>query len=129
MNVRILVVDDNAKVRDGIRILLQEHANWEVCGEAADGLEAIEKYRQLRPDLLIVDVSMPRMNGLDASREILRLSPEIRILLYTSFLTSQLIDAAHNAGIRGTVSKHDMHLVVLGLEALLRGEEYSSPLN
>lgn len=129
MNVRILVVDDNAKVRDGIRLLLQSHADWEVCGEAADGIEAIEKYRQLRPDLLIVDVSMPRMNGLDASREILKLSPEILILLYTSFLTAQLIDVAHNAGIRGAVSKHDVRLVVAGLEALLRGEEYTGPLN
>ena len=129
MNVRILVVDDNEKVRDGIRLLLQSHSDWEVCGEAVDGVEAIEKYRQLRPDLLIVDVSMPRMNGLDASREILKLSPEILILLYTSFLTAQLIDVAHNAGIRGTVSKHDMRLVVVGLEALLRGEEYTSPLN
>ena len=129
MNVRILVVDDNATVRDGLRLLLQEHAGWEVCGEAADGIEAIAKYRQLRPDLLVVDVSMPRMNGLDASREILKLSPKILILLYTSYLTAQLIDVAHKAGIRGTVSKDAMHLVVVGLEALLRGEEYSGPPN
>jgi PleD family two-component response regulator len=54
MNVRILVVDDNAKVRDGLRLLLQSHADWEVCGEAADGIEAIEKYRELRPDLLML---------------------------------------------------------------------------
>ena len=127
MNVRILVVDDNAKVRDGLRVLLQSHADWEVCGEAADGIEAIEKYRQLRPDLLVVDVSMPRMNGLDAAREILKLSPKILILLYTSYLTAQLIDVAHKAGIRGTVSKDAIHLVVVGLEALLRGEEYSGP--
>ena len=129
MNVRILVVDDNATVRDGLRFLLQEHAGWEVCGEAADGIEAIAKYRQLRPDLPVVDVSMPRMNGLDASREILKLSPKILILLYTSYLTAQLIDVAHKAGIRGTVSKDAMHLVVVGLEALLRGEEYSGPPN
>jgi CheY-like chemotaxis protein len=129
MNVRILVVDDNARVRDGLRLLLQEHAEWEVCGEAADGIEAIAKYRQLRPDLLVVDVSMPRMNGLDASREILKLSPKILILLYTSYLTAQLNDVAHKAGIRGTVSKDAMHLVVVGLEALLRGEEYSGPPN
>jgi DNA-binding NarL/FixJ family response regulator len=129
MNVRILVVDDNAKVRDGLRLLLQSHADWEVCGEATDGIEAIEKYRELRPDLLIVDVSMPRMNGLDASLEILRLSPKILILLYTSYLTAQLIDVAHKAGIRGTVSKDAMHLVVVGLEALLRGEEYRGPPN
>lgn len=129
MNVRILVGDDNAKVRDGLRLLLENHADWEVCGEAADGVEAIEKYRQLMPDLLIVDVSMPRMNGLDASLEILKFSPRILILLYTSYLTAQLIDVAHKAGIRGTVSKDNMHLIVPGLEALLRGEEYSGPPN
>lgn len=129
MNVRILVVDDNAKVRDGLRLLLESHADWEVCGEAADGIEAIEKYRQLMPDLLIVDVSMPRMNGLDASLEILKFSPRILILLYTSYLTAQLIDVAHKAGIRGTVSKDNMLLIVPGLEALLRGEEYSGPSN
>lgn len=129
MNVRILIVDDNAAIRDSLRLLLQEHADWEVCGEAADGIEAIDKYQHLRPDVLIVDVSMPRMNGLDASREILKLCPKILILLYTSFLTAQLIDIAHQAGIRGTVSKDAMHLVVGGLEALLRGEEYGGPPN
>ena len=129
MSVRILLVDDNAKVRDGLCLLLQSHADWEVCGEAADGIEAIEKYRQLTPDLLVVDVSMPQMNGLETAREILKLSPNILILLYTSYLTAQLIDVAHKAGIRGTVSKDAMHLVVAGLEALLRGEEYSGPPN
>lgn len=125
MSVRILVVDDNAKVRDGVRLLLQNHADWEVCGEAADGIEAIEKYRQLSPDLLVVDVSMPRLNGLDASLEILKLSPKALILLYTSYLTSQLIEIAHKAGIRGTVSKDDMDLLAVGVETLLRGEEFS----
>lgn len=129
MSVRILVVDDNAGVRDGLRHLLEQHADWEVCGEAVDGIEAIEKYRQLRPDLLVVDVSMPRMNGLDASLELLKLSPKLPILLYTLYLTTQLIDHAHKAGIRGTVSKDAMHLVVVGLEALLRGEDFSGPPN
>lgn len=129
MTVRILVVDDNTRVRAGLRLILQNHADWEICGEAADGIEAIEKYRRLRPDLLVIDVSMPQMNGLDAALEILKLFPQPLILLYTSFLTSQLIDVAHKAGIRGTVSKNAMHLVVAGLEALLRGEEYSGPPN
>lgn len=129
VHVRILVVDDNARVRDGLRLMLQNHVDWEVCGEAADGIEAIEKYRQLRPDLLVIDVSMPQMNGLDAAQEILKLFPKTLILLYTSFLTSQLIDVAHKAGIRGTVSKDTSHLAGLGLEALLRGEQYSGPAN
>jgi two-component system, NarL family, response regulator len=97
MSVRILVVDDNAAIRDRLRVLLEEHADWEICGEAADGIEAIEKYQQLRPDLLVVDVSMPRMNGFDASLEILKLSPKMLILLYTSYLTAQLIEDAHKA--------------------------------
>ena len=129
MSVRILIVDDNAPIRAGLRLVLERHVDWEVCGEAANGIEAIERYRQLGPDLMIVDVSMPVMNGLDASVEILKFSPKIRILLYTSYLTPQLIEIAHKSGIRGTVSKDAMHLVVPGLEALLRGEEFSSPAN
>lgn len=129
MTVKILVVDDSAPARDGLRLLLEQHVDWEVCGEAADGIEAIEKYQQLMPDLLVIDVSMPRMNGLDAAREILKRSPRSLILLYTSYLTAQLIEAAHKAGIRGTVSKDAMQLVVIGLEALLRGDEFSGPAN
>jgi two-component system, NarL family, nitrate/nitrite response regulator NarL len=129
MSIRILVVDDNPTVRDGLRHLLESHGDWEVCGEAADGIEAIEKYRQLRPDLLVVDVSMPRMNGLDASLELLKLCPKIPIMLYTSYLTAQLVEQAHQAGIRGTVSKDAMDLLVVGLEALLRGEHFSGPAN
>lgn len=129
MSVRILVVDDSAEIRDGLRRLLEDHRDWEVCGEAGNGIEGIEKYRQLKPDLVIVDVSMPVMNGLDASLEILKLSPGIPILLYTSYLTNQLIEVAHKAGIRGTVSKDAVHLVVTGAEALLRGGEFSSPSN
>ena len=129
MRVRILVVDDNASIRDGLRLVLENHVDWEVCGEATNGMEAIEKYRLLRPDLLIIDVSMPVMNGLDASLEILKLSPKSLVLLCTSFLTRQLIETAHESGIRGTVSKDSADLVVVGIEALLRGEEFSGLAN
>jgi DNA-binding NarL/FixJ family response regulator len=129
VSVRILIVDDSAAMRHGVRYLLENHDDWEVCGEAADGAEAIERYRELRPDLLVVDVSMPVMNGLDASLEILKLSPKILILLYTSFLTRELIQTAHGSGIRGTVSKDSTELLVIGVEALLRGEEFSGPAN
>ena len=129
IGVRILIVDDNVPIRAGLRLMLESHVDWEVCGEAANGIEAIERYRQLKPDLMIVDVSMPVMNGLNASLEILTFSPNIRILLYTSYLTPQLIEIAHKSGIRATVSKDAMHLVVVGLEALLRGEEFTGPAN
>ena len=129
MGVRILVVDDNAGVREGLRLLLESHPDWEVCGEAGNGLEAIELHRLLRPDLLIIDVSMPVMNGLDASLSILRNCPDVPILLYTSFLTNQLIEIIHRAGIRGWVSKDTMPLIIDAVEALLRGEEFSGPVN
>lgn len=129
VSVRILIVDDSAAMRHGVRYLLENHDGWEVCGEAVDGAEAIEKYLRLRPDLLVVDLSMPVMNGLDASLEILKLTPKILILLYTSFLTRELISTAHQSGIRGTVSKDSTELLVVGVEALLRGEEFSGPAN
>lgn len=129
MSVRILVVDDHPLIRQGLRVLLEAHADWQVCGEGVNGVDAIEKHRLLRPDLVVIDVSMPVMNGLDASLDILKESPTIPILLYTSYLTHQLIETAHNAGIRGTVSKDTMHLVPVAIEALLRGEEFSSAAN
>lgn len=79
--------------------MLESHVDWQVCGEAGNGIKAIERYTQLKPDLMIVDVSMPVLNGLDASREILKLSPASLILLYTSYLTRQLTEVAHKAGV------------------------------
>jgi DNA-binding NarL/FixJ family response regulator len=110
MSIRILIARDNAAVRTGLHVLLDSHAGWEVYGQAVNGLEAVEKYRSLRPDLIVVDVSMPVMNGIDASLEILKHFPNILILLYTSYLTQQLSEVAHNAGIRATVCKDTMKI-------------------
>src|ERR1700737_2809364 len=76
---RILVADDHPIFRFGLRSLLGSHESWEVCGEAADGKQAIEKCRQLKPDLVILDICMPRLNGVDAARQILRDNPTQRI--------------------------------------------------
>jgi DNA-binding NarL/FixJ family response regulator len=129
MRVRILVVDDSAPVRQGLRLLLENHPAWEICGEAMNGLEAIEQNRLLKPDLVVIDVSMPVMNGIDASPAILKRFPGVLILLYTSYLTDELIAVARGAGIRGWVSKGTMPLVIDAREALLRGEEFSGPAN
>jgi DNA-binding NarL/FixJ family response regulator len=69
--VRFLIVDDHADTRSGIRSVLSTHVNWEICGEAVDGVEAVEKAKALRPDIILMDISMPRMNGLEAT-EIIR---------------------------------------------------------
>ena len=80
---RILLADDHPIFLLGVRSLLVSHEGWEVCGEAADGREAVEKCRQLKPDLVVLDIGMPRLNGIDAARQILRSNPNQRILALT----------------------------------------------
>lgn len=109
MTVRILLVDDHPIVRQGLRTLLQGRGDWEVVGEASDGLEAVEKVADLQPDVIVLDVTMPRMNGLEACRLILRKhrdgdgGPEV--LFVTQHDSPQMMREALDAGARGYVVK------------------------
>ena len=76
MAIRILLVDDHPIVRQGLKTLLEGHSGWEVIGEASDGAEAVEKAKNLNPDVMVLDVTMPRMNGLEATRQILSRQPK-----------------------------------------------------
>jgi DNA-binding NarL/FixJ family response regulator len=121
---RILIADDSPLVRQCLGRLLCSHMGWEVCGEAADGQDAIRKAEELTPDLVILDFLMPRKNGIEAAREIGRLSPRIPMLLCTICLSPQLVDLAREAGIAGTLSKEDLNQLVTGVETLLRGDTF-----
>lgn len=123
---RILIADDNEIFRDGLRAVVQSNENWQVCGEAADGAEAIQKARQMRPDLIIMDFSMPRICGIDAAREIHKELPKLPILLLTLFLTQQLAEEARNAGISAAVSKTKLDNLLDGIQATFQGKEYWS---
>jgi len=105
MTIRILVVDDHPIVRQGLRTLLEGRSGWEVVGEASDGMEAIEKASQLNPDVMVLDVTMPRMNGLEACRVIRRSSPKLEILFVTQHDSPQMMREALDAGARGYVVK------------------------
>jgi DNA-binding NarL/FixJ family response regulator len=119
---RILIVDDYAELRTALRRRLSAE-DWEVCGEAGDGPEAIEAARRLAPDLIVMDVWMPGMTGLEAARKIREEFPGMLIMLMTT-PDDDVEEAARGAGIRGTVSKMAMDKMVIGLRALLRGDEF-----
>lgn len=124
METRILIVDDSPLVRDRLRVMLQQHAGWKVCGEAANGRDALEKVIQSAPDLIVLDFLMPGMDGLQAARELGKLVPDVPILMFTMHLSRQLVEAARNAGVRGAVPKSDAGRLVEGVEAVLRNEPY-----
>jgi DNA-binding NarL/FixJ family response regulator len=122
--VRILVADDSPAVRRCLRGLLDQHDDWLVCGEASNGREAVERFRDDKPDLIVLDFQMPEMNGLDAARRIVDLSPETPILMVTVHLSKQLSEEARKVGIRGACAKTDIGSVVDAVGALLRHETY-----
>jgi DNA-binding NarL/FixJ family response regulator len=105
--LRILIVDDYEVVRFGVRSLLQDHAGWEICGEAVDGRDAVAKAAQLRPDVVVLDLGMPNLNGLDAARQILHREPQTMILVLTSDESERAMRDALHAGVRGIVLKSD----------------------
>jgi two-component system response regulator NreC len=111
--VRILIADDHEIAREGTRLLIKREPGWEVCGMAKTGREAVEQARKLHPDLVVLDMSMPELNGLDAARQIKRLLPDIELLIFTAHEREELIGEVFEAGVRSYILKTDAgsHLV------------------
>ena len=103
--IRILIVDDHEVMRGGLRSLLESRPEWEVCGEAANGLEGVEKAKQLKPDVVILDINMPALNGLDAARLIRKQVPQPEILILSRYEASEMRSEALQAGAREYVAK------------------------
>jgi DNA-binding NarL/FixJ family response regulator len=122
---RILVADDHGVVRRGVRSLLEGHPRWKVCGEATDGKDAVTKARQLRPDVVIMDITMAPMNGLDATREILRVRPKTKVLILTMHESEQVVREVLSAGAQGYILKSDADRdLVRALETLEDGKPF-----
>jgi len=107
MPMNILVVDDNPMIRHSLRYWIEDETDWKVCGEAENGKIAVDMVQKLCPDVIILDLSMPVMNGLEAAREISKIAPEAHILLFTLYSTPQLLEDARNAGVNNVLSKSE----------------------
>jgi DNA-binding NarL/FixJ family response regulator len=107
MHKRIFVVDDNAPIRGLVREFIESRPGFEICGEATDGLEGIEKGRELKPDLIVLDFLMPRINGLQAALMLHEIVPNTPIILFTFYKDAIPRDLAHAAGVASILSKTD----------------------
>ena len=129
MAIRILIADDDISIRRLLRRLIESHHDWSVCGDAKDGNEAVRKAGQLSPDVIVLDLAMPEMNGLQAAREISRSSPELPMLLLTvQQVSNELNNEAAHAGFKGAVSKSTGSEVIKAIEILLKRQKFFHPL-
>jgi DNA-binding NarL/FixJ family response regulator len=125
---RVLLVDDHELVRKGLRALLEGCENTEVCGEASDGREAIQRAIELRPDVVVMDICMPELNGLEAAREIKRVARETEVLALTVSDSEQLAEDLLRAGVRGYLLKSDAGRdLIRGVEALQQDRPFFTP--
>jgi len=123
--LRILLADDHDLTRSGLRYLLERHEGWTVCGEAANGRIAMELADELKPDFAILDMSMPELNGLEATRQILKNHPRIKILIYTMHETEKVIIDVLEAGAQGVVLKSDTgENMVAAVESISKGRKF-----
>ncbi len=126
-NLRLLVADDHDVVRKGVRTLLEEQPGWEVAAEAADGREAVEKAKLVQPDVTILDLSMPELNGLEAAKEILK-TVQTKVLILTMYDSDPLIRQTLEAGARGYLLKSDAGRdLVSAVDALRRNKTFFTP--
>jgi DNA-binding NarL/FixJ family response regulator len=119
MQKSILIVDDSPVIRKSLRKMLQEYSEWQVSGEAVNGREALIKAQELKPDLIVLDLSMPVMNGLEAARELKRLDPTTPLLMFTTFKTDHLEKEAKASGCSAVVSKSETAQLLAGIRTLL----------
>lgn len=122
---RILIADDHDIIRRGIRPLIESEWGWEICGEASNGTEAVTLAEQLTPDLVVLDVAMPGLNGVDATREIKRLQPTTEVLAFTGTNSETLVRQLFAAGARGCVLKADAsQQLIPAIKALQAGKPF-----
>ena len=126
--LRLLIADDHGMVRRGLRAAIEARREWEVCGEAENGRQAVELAKQLRPDLVVLDLTMPELNGLDAARKIRAALPATQVLIQTMHDSEALAQEVLAAGARGYLLKNDApEMLAQAIEALAAGGTFFTP--
>lgn len=126
--LRILIADDHDLMRRGVKTLLQAHAGWEICGEAHTGREAVAQAEELKPDIVILDISMPDLNGVEAARRIRKASPTTEVLILSVHYSDQLIREILEAGVRGYIVKSDSDRdLIIAVETLASHKPFFTP--
>jgi DNA-binding NarL/FixJ family response regulator len=126
--IRVLIADDHTLVREGIRSLLEKLPDVQVVGEATDGRDALNLLKTCQPDVVLMDISMPRLNGLDATRHMVRVMPNVRVIILSMHRSEQYVWQALEAGAAGYLLKDtDLTEVSVAINAVVRGKAYLSP--
>ena len=124
-STRILIVDDCEAWRRMVRTLFQEHSDWQIICEATDGFEAVQKSKELQPDLILLDVGLPKLNGIEAARQICAIAPRSKILFLSAVLYSDVMQEALCIGAQGYVLKSDAaHDLLAAVEAVIEGKRF-----
>ena len=123
--MQILIADDHELVRKGLRAVLENQPGWKVCGEAVDGRQAVALAKQLQPDVIVMDFSMPELNGLEATRQIRKALPKVEVLILTVHQSEQLVGEVLAAGARGYILKADTsRLLMAAIESLAQHKPF-----
>jgi DNA-binding NarL/FixJ family response regulator len=126
--LRILIADDHELIRRGVRTLLEAEPGWKVVAEASDGQEAFEKAKETKPEIVVLDIGMPRLSGLEAARRLKRVLPQIKVLMLTMHDSERLAWEVLNVGALGYVTKSDTARdLVIAIEALRRDKTFFTP--
>jgi len=128
MSIKIVVVDDHGIVRDGLHLLIEQQEDMEVVDEAADGREAVALVRELKPDVVLMDVSMPDLNGIEATRQIVREDPDVKVLALSGYSSKSFVSDMLKAGASGYILKDSLAgELIRAINAIMAGQRYLCP--
>jgi len=114
--MKILIADDNVHIRQVLRPLIEGHEDWDVCAEAEDGVQAVKRAKQFKPDLIILDLAMPELNGIEAARQISKALPGVPMLMLTLYASPLVEKEAEKVGVQRVISKSTNYMLVSAIE-------------